>query len=123
MNLLEKIEAKKKAKLKQERNKKIAIAGSGVALGAVVGTVAGVLTAPKSGKETIADTKESIADAKEKLSENIKNTKSKVSESQSKIKEYLKNRKSDEVEEIEETEEIEEALELEEDAEEEHVEA
>ncbi|MDO5292654.1 MAG: YtxH domain-containing protein [bacterium] len=101
MNLLQKIEAKKNQKAKQERNKKIAIATSGVALGTVVGAVAGVLAAPKSGKETIADAKENIAEAKEKLSENIKNTKTKVTESQAKIKEYLNSRKSEEAEEVE----------------------
>ena len=87
MSLLQKIEEKRNRQIKKDKNKKIAIATAGVATGAVVGTIAGVLIAPKSGKETIED-------VKSKVSENIEETKSKVKESKIKIKEYLEERKS-----------------------------
>ena len=58
MSLLQKIEEKRNRQIKKDKNKKIAIATAGVATGAVVGTIAGVLIAPKSGKETIEDVKE-----------------------------------------------------------------
>ena len=57
MSLLQKIEEKRNRQIKKDKNKKIAIATAGVATGAVVGTIAGVLIAPKSGKETIEDVK------------------------------------------------------------------
>ena len=53
MSLLQKIEEKRNRQIKKDKNKKIAIATAGVATGAVVGTIAGVLIAPKSGIETI----------------------------------------------------------------------
>ena len=87
MSLLQKIEDKRNKKIKEDRNKKVAIATAGIATGAIVGTIAGVLIAPKSGKETIED-------VKNKVSENIEDTKNKVKESKIKIKEYLDERKS-----------------------------
>ena len=99
MSLIKKIEEKRNKKMKQDRNKKVAIATAGIATGAVVGTVAGVLIAPKSGKETIAD-------VKGKLNENIEDTKAKIKESKDKIKEYLDKRKS-EKNDIEESETLE----------------
>lgn len=101
MSLLQKIENKRAKKLKEERNKKVAIATAGVATGAIVGTISGILIAPKSGKETIQD-------VKEKTNENINKTKLKVEDSKVKIKEYLDKRKNKSVESEENTiEEIE----------------
>lgn len=101
MSLLQKIENKRARKLKEERNKKVAIATAGVATGAIVGTISGILIAPKSGKETIQD-------VKEKTNENINKTKLKVEDSKAKIKEYLDKRKNNSVESEENTiEEIE----------------
>ena len=79
----------------KDKNKKIAIATAGVATGAVVGTIAGVLIAPKSGKETIEDVKEKSNQVKNKINENIEDTKFKVKESKDKIKEYLAKRKNE----------------------------
>lgn len=93
MSLLQKIEEKKNRKIKTDKKKKVAIATAGVATGAVVGTIAGVLIAPKSGKETIEDVKEKSNKVKNKISENIEDTKNKVKESKVKIKEYLDKRK------------------------------
>ena len=79
----------------KDKNKKIAIATAGVATGAVVGKIAGVLIAPKSGKETIEDVKEKSNQVKNKINENIEDTKFKVKESKDKIKEYLAKRKNE----------------------------
>lgn len=95
MSLLQKIEEKKRIKLKQDKKKKATIATVGIATGAVVGTIAGVLIAPKSGKETIADVKEKSNNIKNKISENITCTKDNVVESKCKIKEYLAKRRSE----------------------------
>ena len=69
MSLLQKIEEKRNRQIKKDKNKKIAIATAGVATGAVVGTIAGVLIAPKSGKETIEDVKEKSNQVKNKINE------------------------------------------------------
>lgn len=82
MNLLQKIEASKTRKIKEDRNRKLAIATASVATGALVGTIVGVLVAPKSGKETLEITKN-------KFNENLESAKTKVKESKTKIKEYL----------------------------------
>ena len=66
-----------------------------MATGAVVGTIAGVLIAPKTGKETIEDVKEKSNQVKNKINENIEDTKFKVKESKDKIKEYLAKRKNE----------------------------
>ena len=94
-SLIEKIEEKRNRQIKKDKNKKIAIATAGVATGAVVGTIAGVLIAPKSGKETIEDVKEKSNQVKNKINENIEDTKFKVKESKDKIKEYLAKRKNE----------------------------
>ena len=95
MSLLQKIEEKRNIKIKKDKKKKAAIATAGIATGAVVGTVAGVLIAPKSGKETREDIKEKSNNVKIKINENIEDTKGKVKESKAKIKEYLDKRKSE----------------------------
>jgi len=95
MSLLQKIEEKRNRQIRKDRNKKVAIATAGVATGAVVGTIAGVLIAPKSGKETIEDVKVKSNQVKTKISENIQDTKCKVKESKNKIKEYLAKRKNE----------------------------
>lgn len=95
MSLLQKIEEKRNIKIKKDKKKKAAIATAGIATGAVVGTIAGVLIAPKSGKETIEDVKEKTNKVKNKINENIEDSKSKVKESKVKIKEYLDKRKSE----------------------------
>lgn len=96
MRLLKKREEQRKIKIRCERNKKVAAATAGVVLGAV----AGILIAPKSGKETIQDVKEKSNQIKEKsnqiknkISENLEDTKDKLQKSKLKIKEYLANRK------------------------------
>ena len=86
MSLLQKIEEKRNRQIKKDKNKKIAIATAGVATGAVVGTIAGVLIAPKSGKETIEDVKEKSNQVKNKINENIEDTKFKVKESNDKMR-------------------------------------
>ena len=104
MSLLQKIEEKRRKQIKKEKNKKVAIATAGIATGAVVGTIAGVLIAPKSGKETIEDVKEKSNQVKTKINENIEDTKIKVRASKDKIKEYLAKRKLEKGEEVIEVE-------------------
>ncbi len=93
MSLLEKIEEKRVRKIKADRSKKTAIATIGVATGALIGSAAGILLAPKSGKETREDIKDKSIEIKDKISDNIEDTKCKVEESKLKIKEYLSKRK------------------------------
>lgn len=93
MSLLKKIEEKRKKQRRAEKNKKVAIAGLGVAVGALAGSAAGVLFAPKSGKETREDIAEKSKVAKDKLNDGVQATKEKVEESKSKIKEYLEKKK------------------------------
>lgn len=105
MSLLQKIEEKRRLKVKKDKKKKAAIATAGIATGALVGTISGVLIAPKSGKETIEGLKEKSNNLKTKINENIEDTTEKVKESKVKIKEYLDKRKSENIEnEILETE-------------------
>ncbi|HCW52525.1 MAG TPA: YtxH domain-containing protein [Clostridium sp.] len=95
MSLLQKIEEKRKKKIRAERNKKAAIATVGV----LAGTVAGILVAPKSGKETIQDVKDKSNQLKDKISDNVQETKVKVQDSKEKIREYLESRKKNKVQE------------------------
>lgn len=89
MRLLKKIEDQRKRRLRKERNKKVAALTAGAALG----TVAGILIAPKSGKETIQGVKEKSSQIKDKISTSLEDTKDKVQESKLKIKEYLDSKK------------------------------
>ncbi|MGN0145255.1 MAG: YtxH domain-containing protein, partial [Clostridium sp.] len=97
MSLLQKIEERKRAKIRAERNKKAAIATASIITGAVVGTIAGVLIAPKSGKETMDDVKEKSDEIKIKLRGNLGEAKERVQESKVKIREYLNRRKSENI--------------------------
>lgn len=110
MSLFEKIEAKKALQKKQARNQKIALATTAAVGGVLVGTVAGVLTAPKSGKETVQDLKEKTNETAEKAKENFEITKTKLVESKVKIKEYLDAKKTAELEETAELTETTEEL-------------
>ena len=89
MRLLKKIEEQRKRRLRKERNKKVAALTAGAALG----TVAGILIAPKSGKETIQGVKEKSSQIKDKISTSLEDTKDKVQGSKLKIKEYLDSKK------------------------------
>lgn len=97
MGLLQKIEDRKRAKIRAERNKKAGIATVSIITGAVVGTVAGILMAPKSGKETIEDIKGKSDAINVKLKENLGEAKERVQESKVKIREYLNRRKSENI--------------------------
>lgn len=82
MSLLQKIEDKRNRKIKEDRNKKVAIATVGISTGVVVGTIAGLLIAPKSGKETIEDAKNKVKESKIKIKKYLDERKSKKSESE-----------------------------------------
>lgn len=67
---------------------KIAI---GVVLGALVGVAAGVLTAPRSGKETRSKYKDKLAGAQHKVSEKVEEGKEKVTDATKRLRD-LKDR-------------------------------
>lgn len=94
MNLTKKIEQRKKAKRVAERNKKMKIA----TVGMVAGALGGILLAPKSGKETIADIKDKSQQVANTVSEKSQLAKVRVNEnvneSKRRIKEYLQNKKN-----------------------------
>lgn len=98
MNLAKKIEDKRRAKRIQERNKKAKIATLGIATGAITGVLGGVLFAPKSGKETRENIKNTSIDVTSKVSNKAHEVKdtlnNNVKESKTKIKEYLENRRN-----------------------------
>lgn len=109
MNIYKLIEKKRKEQKKRENLKKAKIAGVTV-LGASAGAVAGILLAPKSGKEIRNDivnktnevkndltTKSS--NIKENISEKVSKRKSDISEAKEKISQYLAKKKKTECEE------------------------
>lgn len=91
MSLAKLIEEKRRAKLREERNKKAKSAALGASIGIATGLAAGILFAPKSGKETRDDLRASTADlnellkeraavAKEKTAANLEDAKSRISQ-------------------------------------------
>ncbi|WP_297436386.1 YtxH domain-containing protein [uncultured Clostridium sp.] len=116
MRLSQLLEEKRKAKKRQAMAKTAKTVGIAAAIGTSIGAIGGLLFAPKSGKETREDIKNTAIDANEKLkvkasdakvklSETIKSQKENLTDANCKIKGYLKNKKSnsEEVEAIEET--------------------
>ena len=75
------------AKDKHDKSKGLAI---GAAIGAVAGVVTGILFAPKSGKETRRDIKESATSATEKVQEEISKLETEAKELISKGEEKAK---------------------------------
>lgn len=94
MSLLKKIEERKKQQEMLTKKKNAKIATTGVALGAITGVVAGIILAPKSGKETIGELKDGSKKIKDKFERQTKDTKIKINESKTKIKNYLKDKKN-----------------------------
>lgn len=129
MSIYKLIENKKKEKKKKEQIKLAKIATVTAVVGASVGTAAGILFAPKSGKETRADivdksklVKEDICSKSKSIKENLDTKmvkgKNNISEAKSKISEYLASKKkkdnnSEVIEEVETTEEVNDMIELE----------
>lgn len=113
MRLSQLLEEKRKAKKRQAMAKTAKTVGITAVVGASVGALGGILFAPKSGKETRDDIKNTAIDANEKMkvkaseaktkiSEKIQEGKGNLSEANSKIKDYIKNKrnKSEAVEEL-----------------------
>ncbi len=109
MGIYSLIEKKKREKKKKENVKLAKIATITAVVGASVGTTAGVLLAPKSGKETRADiveksklAKEEIRTKSKSLKENLDSKvvkgKNNISEAKSKISQYLASKKNTETE-------------------------
>lgn len=94
MSLLKKIEERKRHQEMIIKKKNAKIATTGVALGAITGVVAGIILAPKPGKETIEELKDGSQKIKDKLERRAEDTKVKINESKTKIKNYLKDKKN-----------------------------
>ncbi|MGL5634407.1 MAG: YtxH domain-containing protein [Sarcina sp.] len=108
MRLSQLLEEKRKAKKRQAMAKTARTVGVTAIIGASVGAIGGVLFAPKSGKETRDNIKNSALDANEKLkskaseakvvlNDKLQASKENIADANSKIKEYLKNKKSKDV--------------------------
>lgn len=120
MSIYKLIEKKKREQKRKENLKKAKVAGITV-LGASAGALAGILLAPKSGKETRNDIstksteiKNTIVkkstDMKENITEQVSKRKSDINEAKEKISDYLAKKKKSKCEE-EVTELIEESIE------------
>lgn len=94
MSLLKKIEERKKQQEMLIKKKNVKIATTGAALGAITGVFAGIILAPKSGKETIEELKDGSKKIKDKFERQAEDTKIKINESKTKIKNYLKDKKN-----------------------------
>ena len=94
MSLLKKIEERKKQQEMLTKKKNVKIATTGAALGAITGVFAGIILAPKSGKETIEELKDGSKKIKDKFERQAEDTKIKINESKTKIKNYLKDKKN-----------------------------
>ena len=105
MSIYKLIEKKKREQKKKENLKKAKMAGITV-LGASAGALAGILLAPKSGKEIRndistkgAEIKNTIVtkstDIKENISEKVSKRKSDINEAKEKISNYLDKKASD----------------------------
>ncbi|WP_297517410.1 YtxH domain-containing protein [uncultured Clostridium sp.] len=116
MRLSQLLEEKRKAKKRQAMAKTAKTVGITAIVGASVGALGGILFAPKSGKETREDLKNTAidtnekfkvkaTDAKVKLNEKIQDGKGNLSEANLKIKDYLKSKKN-KLEVVESNEEV-----------------
>lgn len=93
MSLYGLIEEKRKAKLRKERARAVKNVSIGTVLGITIGSIGGVLLAPKSGKETREDIKVAATDLNDtvrtKLTETKTTTINNLTEAKRKINEYL----------------------------------
>lgn len=80
MSIMELIERGKRARKQKERKKFLQNVALGAAVGVTVGAVAGVLLAPKSGKETREDVVKAVKGLPGKAKEGIEAVKEKVEE-------------------------------------------
>ena len=108
MRLSQLLEEKRKAKKRQAMAKTAKTVGVTAVVGASIGAIGGILFAPKSGKETREDLKNTAIDANKKLkakteeakialNEKMQTGKENISEANAKIKNYLKEKKNKEV--------------------------
>lgn len=108
MRLSQLLEEKRKAKKRQAMAKTAKTVGVTAVVGASIGAIGGILFAPKSGKETREDLKNTAIDANKKLkakteeakialNEKMQTGKENISEANAKIKKYLKEKKNKEL--------------------------
>lgn len=105
MGLLKIFEEKKKAKLRAEKAKKMKATALGAVSGTIAGILGGILFAPKSGKETRGQIVETSKKATEQVKETAINVKDQVKntaiagkenlvEAKSRIQQYLADKKN-----------------------------
>lgn len=88
MRLLRDLQRKKKAQQRKELAKKV---GLGTLVGGVLGSAAGILLAPDSGKNTRKKIKDNAVDMKENVEKNIEKTKSTIEKTVQDKKEEIRN--------------------------------
>jgi len=96
MSIKDLIEQGKNARNKKVRKRALKTAAVGAAIGITVGAAAGILLAPKAGKETRAELANAAREIPDKTNEIIKKTKEKFEE----VKVQLKEKKSGPVEDL-----------------------
>ncbi|WP_051531169.1 YtxH domain-containing protein [Clostridiisalibacter paucivorans] len=100
------IEKARREKEKRERAKNVKKVGTGLALGAALGSLAGLLFAPKSGSETRKDiankTTDTVKTVKTTLKDSVDNAKEKSAVLKDNLKGKMENIKNEEIIEGEE---------------------
>lgn len=94
MTIKDLLEKGKKDRQRKARNKTLKDTAIGAAIGVSVGAAAGVLLAPKSGKETREDIAKGARELPEKAQELVEKTKVKVAEAKEKVNERRLNNKN-----------------------------
>ncbi len=98
MSIMELIESGKKARRQKERKQFLQNVALGAAVGVTVGAVAGVLLAPKSGKETREDVVKAVKELPDKAKEGIETVKEKIEEVKKNVSEKAEEVKNSDTE-------------------------
>ncbi len=91
MSIMDLIEKGKKSRAKRERGKTIKNTAIGAAIGVTVGAAAGILLAPKSGKETREDIAQAARELPGKAKEVVEKAQGKIDE----VKDKMKDKKAE----------------------------
>ena len=102
MSIMELIERGKRARKQKARKQFLQNVALGAAVGVTVGAVAGVLLAPKSGKETREDVVKAVKKLPDKAKEGIETVKEKIEEVKKNVSEKAEDVKKNITEKAEE---------------------